>query len=147
MHWISSNLKHLTVKSTCSTLYTPNTYHPSPKFSSVSLYNQPFSRYKIVENRKCTEWPQNELETWAVKSTLYALNTYPWGPNFTPFHSTVAPFWVNRSFWFSYMLRWWTWTFQTKQKIIKNWKLKISKLPNRFFFENHWEENSGEVWK
>ncbi len=34
---------------------------PRDKFSSVSLYNQPFSRYKVVENRKCTEWPQTDL--------------------------------------------------------------------------------------
>ncbi len=35
------------------------------KFCSVSLYDQPFSRYKAVENwenQKCTELPQNDLE-------------------------------------------------------------------------------------
>ena len=50
---------------TC-TKYLP----PRPKVWSVSLYNQPFSRYKIVENRKCTEGPENYLEHLAVKSTL-----------------------------------------------------------------------------
>ena len=50
---------------------------PEPKFHSDSLYDQPFSRYKIVENRKCTEWPQNNLKFLTVKSTLYTLNTHP----------------------------------------------------------------------
>ncbi len=32
-----------------------------------------FSRYKVVENRKYTEWPQNDLEHFlTVKSTLYS---------------------------------------------------------------------------
>ena len=33
-----------------------------PKFNSVSLYDQPFSRCNIVDNRKCTQWPQNDLK-------------------------------------------------------------------------------------
>ncbi len=44
---------------------------PSPKFSSVSLYNQPFSRYKVSENRKCTGRPQNDL--WYPVDTEYLL--------------------------------------------------------------------------
>ncbi len=50
------------------------------KFSFVSLYDYPFPRYKVVKNRKCTEWPQTELEHLTVKSTLYTLNTHPWRP-------------------------------------------------------------------
>ncbi len=30
---------------------------------------------KVGENRKCTEWPQTELEQLTVKSTLYTLLT------------------------------------------------------------------------
>ena len=48
--------------------------------------------YKVPENQKCTQWPQNELEHLTVKSTLYTLNTYPWGPNCGPFHSTISHF-------------------------------------------------------
>ncbi len=84
------------------TEYSP----PRPKFHSVSLYDQPYSRYK-VENRKCTkwpennlthlksectEWPQNYLNHLSVKSTLYTLNTHTRGPNFTPFRSTISRF-------------------------------------------------------
>ncbi len=32
-----------------------------PKFWSISLYNHLFSRYKVAENRKCTEWPTKYL--------------------------------------------------------------------------------------
>ena len=44
-----SELKHLTDKS-----YAVHTEYsaPSPKFHSVSLYDQPFSRYKIKKNQK-----------------------------------------------------------------------------------------------
>ncbi len=33
----------------------------SPKFHSVSLYDEPFSKYRPFWD-KCTEWPQNDLE-------------------------------------------------------------------------------------
>ena len=46
------------------------------------------SRYKVVTNWKCTEWPQTDLEHLTGKSTLHALNTYFWGPNIRPFSST-----------------------------------------------------------
>ncbi len=48
--------------------------------------------YKVSENRKCTEWPQTELEHVAVISILYTLNTYPLGPNFGPCRSTTNRF-------------------------------------------------------
>ncbi len=63
-----------------------------PKVWSVSLYGQRFPRYKVAEYRKCTEWPQTELQHLTVKSTLYTLNTYPRGPNFAPFRSTTSGF-------------------------------------------------------
>ena len=58
------------------------------------FYDQPFSRYRIAENRivKAPNDPQNDLKHLNVKSTLYALNTHPWGPNFSPFHSTTSSF-------------------------------------------------------
>ncbi len=55
-----------------------------PNFSSVLLYDLPFSRYKIAENekfRKCTESPQTHLEILTVKGTSYTPSNYPRGPN------------------------------------------------------------------
>ena len=72
------------------------TYLPlGPKFWSVFLYDLPFPRCnmnKVGEKRKCTEWPQTELEHLTVKSTLYTLNTYLWGSNFGPIRSTISLF-------------------------------------------------------
>ena len=42
-------------------------------FSSVLLYDQRLSRYKVGQNRKGTERPQTEIEHLTVKSTLYTL--------------------------------------------------------------------------
>ncbi len=41
-----------------------------------SLYNQPLSRYMVVESRKRTEWHQNDLENVIVKSILCTLFTH-----------------------------------------------------------------------
>ncbi len=70
------------------TEYSP----PKPKFYSVSLYDQPFLRYTVVENQKCTKWPHNDLEHLTVESTLHTLNTHPRGPNLIPFRSTASRF-------------------------------------------------------
>ncbi len=56
-----------------------------------------YNMYKVSKNQKCTEWPQTELSHLTVKSTLYTLNTYPYGPNFRPFRSTTSRFWDTRS--------------------------------------------------
>ncbi len=37
--------------------------HPRPKFHSVSLYDEPFSRYKVVENRNAPNDPRMTLRT------------------------------------------------------------------------------------
>ncbi len=63
-----------------------------PKFHPNSLYAQAFSSYKVVENRKGTEWPQNDLNYLSIKGTLYTLITHPCGPNFAPFRSTIGRF-------------------------------------------------------
>ncbi len=57
--------------------YTVYTDTPRPKFQSVSLYDQPFSRYMFVKKTECTQWPQNDLNYVGVESTLYTLNTHP----------------------------------------------------------------------
>ncbi len=79
-------------------VYKRNLPPPPPKHTppvqiwSVSLYAQPFSKYKIVENRKCTEWPQNDLGHLAVKITLYKVYTYLRRPNVGPLHCTTSIF-------------------------------------------------------
>ncbi len=72
--------------------------------------------FKIQACRKSewTQWPQNDLNHWSVKSTLCTLNTHPQGPNFTPFRSTVTCFPDNWGFWFSHRVQWW------KSKFVKN---------------------------
>ncbi len=45
------------------------------KFHPIFLYDQTFLRYKVVDNRKCTKWPQTELAHLTVKSTLHRLIT------------------------------------------------------------------------
>ncbi len=42
----------------------------SSKVHSISLYGQPFWRYRQLWE-KCTEWPQNDLERYKVKGTPY----------------------------------------------------------------------------
>ena len=75
-----NGLNHLSVKKyPVYTEYSP----PRPKFPSVSLYHQPFSRYKVVEYLKCTKWPQTDLNHLSVKSTVYAEYSSPR----TKFHS------------------------------------------------------------
>ena len=54
----------------------------------VQISPASFKIQSTGENRKCTHWPQNHLKHLTVESTLYILNTHPWGPNFTPFCST-----------------------------------------------------------
>ncbi len=35
---------------------------PSPRLQSALLYDQHVLRYKVAKHRKCTEWPQNDIE-------------------------------------------------------------------------------------
>ncbi len=67
------DIEHLTIK---STLYTLGSYTPRPKFGPVSFYNQLFSRYKVVNNRKnpnCAVWPQKW--PWTLNSQQYPVYT------------------------------------------------------------------------
>ncbi len=42
--------------------------------------------------QKCSEWLQNVLEHFTVKSTPYTLNKYPPRPNLCPFCSNASHF-------------------------------------------------------
>ncbi len=50
---------------------------PSPEFSVHFALQPTIFEIKVAKNRKCTEWPQTDLEHLTVKSTLFALNTPP----------------------------------------------------------------------
>ncbi len=54
------------------------------------LYDQPFSYGG--ENQKCTEWRQIDLEHFTIKSALYTVTSYPWGPNLVCFALRPAVF-------------------------------------------------------
>ena len=88
-----------------------------PKFWFILLYNYLFSRYKAAENQKCTEWPQTELGHLTIKTTLYTLHTYPWGPNFGPFHRTTSHFPDTKSSKIGNALNGpnWTWTLNSQK--------------------------------
>ena len=75
-----NDIERLTIK---NAQYILSTY-PQAQISvpSVLLYDQPFSRYKVLENRKCAEQPQTNFEHLRVKSTLYTLSAYPLRPKF-----------------------------------------------------------------
>ena len=68
----------------------PYTTPPKTQIWTVSPNDQPFSRYQ--ENRKCTEWSQNDRNHLTVRSTLYILSTYSRSPNFGQFRSMVRHF-------------------------------------------------------
>ncbi len=118
--WPQTHLEHLIVKRTLSS-YTPevqilvrftlqaaifklqgwqkirnalNDFRLRP----YSLYDQPFSRYKAVENKKYTEWFQIEMKHLTAQSTLiHTSSPYnPRSPNFDPFHSTTICSWDTR---------------------------------------------------
>ncbi len=86
-HWTLISQKH--------PVYA-NFVAPRPKFWSVLPYNQPFSRYKVVENRKnwkCTKRPQNDLEHLMVKGTLHTVMYLTLRPKFGEFHSMTSHYW------------------------------------------------------
>ncbi len=96
MHGMTPNLTG-TLNSPKYPVYTK--YLPlSSKFWSVLLYDYEFPRYKLVKNRKGTEWPKKW--TWALNSQS-TLHTYPWVPNFDPFRSTTSGFQYIAHFKFS----------------------------------------------
>ena len=78
-------------------------------------------------------WPKFQ------KLHIYNLN-YSRVPYFTPFCSRVYRFPDNWGFWFLHKVQWWIWHFW--KKIVKNRKLKISKIPNAAL----WGPLVGKFW-
>ncbi len=58
------------------------------KFWSIFSTTTCYRDIRLPENRKCTEWPQTELEHLSIKST-------PGDPNCGPFYSTISSFLVT----------------------------------------------------
>ncbi len=63
-----------------------------PKFWFVLLYNRRFSRFKVVENWKCTR--ERLQMAWTLNSRKYHAYTksLPRGPNFGPLRSVTSRF-------------------------------------------------------
>ena len=60
------------------------------KFWSILLYDHFFLRCKVVQKLKLHRITPNWIWHLTGKSALYTLNTYPWGPHFGPFRSTIS---------------------------------------------------------
>ncbi len=61
-----------------------------PKLWSVWLYDQPFSRYKLVENENAlNDFRMNDLKHIYGISTLHTLRTCNQGSTFGPFRATA----------------------------------------------------------
>ena len=91
--WSQTELEHLTVK---ITLYL-NTYPWGPNFgpfhSTISHFRDTCTRSAKIGN--APNDPTLNLNTNSQRYYIYSrytLNTYPWGPNFGPFNSTISRF-------------------------------------------------------
>ena len=60
--------------------------------SSVSLYDEPFPRYRSVYFRRLLPWQRSRKLGRVDKNMLYGNKPIPQGPNFHPFSSTMSHF-------------------------------------------------------
>ena len=97
VHWMTPEWPWA-LQSQWYTIYVLLVY-PDPKFYSVLLHDEPFSRIMVVEKRKCIELPHNDKQLTA-KSILYTLNHYLWGPTFRSVSLTSSYYgqytWLSR---------------------------------------------------
>ena len=132
--WLQTKLEHLTAK---TTLHKKKWIlsRRSLNFGPFSLY-KPFPRYNLVKNRKCTEWPQTELEHLTVKITLhtgYTKNTPPCRcPNYGLFRSKMSGFQGIALF---IILHWLPCSKNKKQNQKK--KKKIQKIESLKFYNSN----------
>ncbi len=66
-------------------MFMPNSYVPTRVAIALTDVTH------VILSKKCTEWPQTELDHLTVKNTLYTLFKYPQGPHFGPFRDTRFP--------------------------------------------------------
>ncbi len=80
------------------------------------IYDQLFSRHKVVENLKCTEQLQTDLEHLALKHICIQWIPPLWGPYFRPFGYTTSHFQDTRfSKWeMHWMTSNWPWTLHSQ---------------------------------
>ncbi len=100
-----------------------------PIFSSVSFYNQPVWRYKVVENRKCTEWPR------VLKCQKYSIYTeyLPPGAHIF-FRFTIQPAFLEiqgcRKLQMHQMTSDWPWTLNCQKYLVYTEYLITPRGPN-----------------
>ena len=85
---------------TCCRSKIPTCIHHGPlrpKFSSVSLCDEPFSSYHLIFRKKCTEWPQMTLTCSRSKISTGMLHTTP-TPKFSSLYSKMSRFRVTAQF-------------------------------------------------
>ncbi len=78
----------------------------------------------MMKNRKCTKWPENDLERYEVKRTTHMYYWYPRVSNFNPFCSKIACFPDNLDFWFLNRVQGQIWNFENKSLRIENSKFQ-----------------------
>ncbi len=105
--------------------------HLSPNIHSVLLYDQPFSRYKVVQSWKCTEWTQNDLEHLTVENTLYLLKRPKFWSN-SLYDQPFSRYNTNYNSPLTIMLP----PHPKKKSNIKS--LKFHNSPDFFFWEGIW---------
>ncbi len=96
-----------------------------------------FFKSLFRKNASAPNDPKMTLNAIRPKVPYMCWTTTYESQTFSPFCSTIAPFLDNWGFWYSHRLQWWIWNF--RNKIVKNRKVKISKIPSALC-ENHWEE-------
>ena len=69
-----------------------STYPTRPKFSSVSLYDEPFPRYRSVYFRRPLPWQRSRKLGRVDKNMVYGSQHTPQGPHFHPFRSMMSRF-------------------------------------------------------
>ena len=83
------------------------------------------------ENLECSEWPPNDLECYKGRPKVphyYMLNYYRESQISLSFAPRPPVFQITDVFLFLHRVQWWI--RNVRKKIFKNWKLKISKIPN-----------------
>ncbi len=117
------------------TEYSPPEAQISLRFSlPPAIFEQKKPRSIFVEKRKCTELPQNDLQHFTVKSTMYTLNTHP----MPKFHSvSLYVFQIFKVFGFPIG---YIGDVQNSLKI-KNSKFEKQNKKKQYFCEDQWEEN------
>ena len=96
--WPQDDLEHLTVKKKKKVPCIHWTFAPESQILNRFAVRASIRfRGKVVENRKCTEWPQTDFEHLTDKGVpVYTEHLPTRGPNVGPFRYTISRFWDTR---------------------------------------------------